>query len=151
MVRIKQKTPRNKSKEKRKNNRPKGSVRHVDLTVPTKSNSHCIQRKPLSAGRTQARVGNPSELSRSGRSGLRPHRRWKQQLYLSKEALHMPCVTGTRLIFTTWQAWYGPDEMTNALFLVYNRCRKSARLHLAWGGCCLSGQKSGRGTASSSK
>lgn len=44
---LKQKTPRNKSKEKRKN-RSKGSVRYVDLTVPTKSNSHRIQRKPLS-------------------------------------------------------------------------------------------------------
>lgn len=45
---LKQKPPRNRSKEKRKN-RSKGSVRYVDLAVPTKNNSHCIQRKPLSA------------------------------------------------------------------------------------------------------
>lgn len=38
---LKQKTPRNKSKEKTKY-RSKESVKYVDLTVPTKSNFHCI-------------------------------------------------------------------------------------------------------------
>ena len=44
---LKQNTPRNKSKEKRKY-RSEESVKCVDLTVPTRSNFHCIQRKPLS-------------------------------------------------------------------------------------------------------
>ena len=43
---LKQKTPRNKSKDKKY--RLEETVKCVDLTVPTKSNFHCIQRKPLS-------------------------------------------------------------------------------------------------------
>ena len=44
---LKQKTPRTKSKEKRKY-RSKESVKYVDLILPTKSNSNRTWRKPLS-------------------------------------------------------------------------------------------------------